>query len=260
MTDSEVAPTQVWVGTSWKMNKTIGESLDYCARLLKESFAAAVQPFILPPLTSLAAVRAAIPQSSSLLIGAQNAHWATEGVGTGEVSMRMVKDAGAALVEIGHSERRSDFGESDAVVALKIAAALEQGLTPILCVGESLAQRRSGQAVEFVLAQVRSALSRIDPTDWAAVLIAYEPIWAIGRDGRAAEPTEIAEVMAEVASLVDGVGGCRAVLYGGSVSTANAAELLRDPHTDGLFVGRAAWQPQGLIDLVAIAAQYADGA
>lgn len=247
----------LWIGTSWKMNFTIGESVAYIDHLTGVQFPDSVQPFLLPALTALGAVRAALPTSSRVLLGAQNAHWADEGAATGEVSMRMAQDAGADLLEIGHSERREQFGETDRTVTRKVAAAVRQDLTPLLCVGEPADVRDSGRAVQHVLDQVRSALAPLSPAERATCLVAYEPVWAIGVAGRAARPEEVAPVMAAIAAELDPPAQCRAVLYGGSVHAGNAAGLLAVPHTDGLFVGRAAWSAAGFLELVEIVTRVA---
>lgn len=248
----------VWIGTSWKMTKTIEEARAYIGQVAVADFPATIQPFVIPAHTSLAAVRSALPAESPVLLGAQNAHWGPEGAGTGEVSMRMVADAGARLVEMGHSERREHHAETDETVALKARAAVDASLIPLVCVGESAEVRDAGGAMDFVSLQVTAALSRLSPDEVAGVLVAYEPVWAIGEHGRPATPAEVAPVMARIARVVEEISGgvgCRALLYGGSVDQDNAADLLRDTHTDGLFVGRAAWTAEGFLGLAAIAAE-----
>ncbi len=255
----------LWVGTSWKMTKTIGEALGYVDAVLAglqgtgAGPSAGVQPFVLPAHTALAAVRDRLGAGSALLLGAQNAHWGAEGAGTGEVSMRMAADAGAQLVEVGHSERRAAFGETDETVALKVRAALDAGLRPLVCVGEPEPVREAGDEVAFVGAQVAAALAPVRPDERGRVLLAYEPVWAIGEHGRRPDVAEVAPVLADVARLgADGAeGGAPVVLYGGSVDQENAAALLADPATDGLFVGRAAWEPEGFLGLLALAARAA---
>jgi L-erythrulose 1-phosphate isomerase len=252
----------LWVGTSWKMNKTLGEASAFVDELLSFAIPPGLQPFVLPAHTALAHVRDRLPSTSPVLLGAQNAHWGPEGAGTGEVSMRMVADAGATLVEMGHSERRESFGETDETVAAKAAAALDHGLVPLICVGEPRSVRDAGHASEFVAAQVRAALARVRPEQVDRVLVAYEPIWAIGEHGRPATQDQIAPVMAlisEVAADRSGGTGPRAVLYGGGVHPDNAADLLGDPHTDGLFVGRAGWAAAGFIRLLQLCAPFAQG-
>lgn len=247
----------IWVGTGWKMNKTLAEARTYAEVLAAAELPPGVQFFILPPHTALAAVRAVLPSTSPVLIGAQNAHWASEGAFTGEISMRMAADAGATLIEMGHSERREMFGETDETVSLKARAALDAGLTPLICVGEPWEVREAGDAIAFLSGQVRQGLSRVAASEVSGVILAYEPIWAIGESGRPATAEQTAPVMAALAALLgelSGGTGPRALLYGGSVNPDNAPELLSDPHTDGLFVGRSAWQPEGLLRIGAIAA------
>ena len=250
----------LWVGTSWKMNKTLAEAAAFVDALAAAEIPPGLQPFVLPAHTALAHVRDRLPAGSPVLLGAQNAHWGPEGAGTGEISMRMAADAGAVLVEMGHSERRASFGETDRTVALKAAAALRHGLLPLVCVGEPLEVREAGGAADFVAAQVRAALSEIAPADVGRVLVAYEPIWAIGEHGRPATQDQIGPVMALIAEVVAGAadgGSALALLYGGGVHPDNAEELLTDPCTDGLFVGRAGWDVQGYLQLLQLCAPYA---
>jgi L-erythrulose 1-phosphate isomerase len=250
----------VWIGTSWKMTKTLDEARAFVQSLVSSGVPEGVQPFIVPAHTALSVVRECLPDDTSVLLGAQNAHWAEEGAGTGEISMRMVVDAGASLVELGHSERREQFGETDETVALKVRAAVDAGLTPLVCVGDPARVRDRGAAPDFVSAQVRIALSMLRPEERAKVVVAYEPVWAIGEAGRPAEPEEVSPVMTAIAEeVVRGSGGreCLALLYGGSVDPGNAASLLRDASADGLFVGRAAWDIQGFLSLLAIAGAHA---
>lgn len=245
----------LWVGTSWKMNKTLAEADSFVDELLTYPVPNGIQPFVLPPYTALARVRDRLPATSPVLLGAQNAHWAQEGAWTGEISMRMAKDAGATLIEIGHSERREHFGETDRTVALKTAAAIAHDLIPLICVGEPLVVREVGGAEDFVGVQLQIALSELAPSDVAHVIIAYEPIWAIGEHGTPPTLDQIAPVMAVINDVVATQhGGARAVLYGGSVNLQNAAELLSDPSTDGLFVGRAAWEASGFIEILKLCA------
>jgi len=256
------APTRgdLWVGTSWKMNKTLAEAAAFVDALAGAEIPAGLQPFVLPAHTALAHVRDRLPAGSPVLLGAQNAHWGPEGAGTGEISMRMAADAGARIIEMGHSERRAGFGETDRTVALKAAAALRHGLLPLVCVGESLEVRDAGGAVDFVAAQVRAALAEVEPADVDRVLVAYEPIWAIGEHGRPATQDQIAPVMALIAEVVAEAaegGSPLALLYGGGVHPDNAEELLTDPCTDGLFVGRAGWDVEGYLRLLELCAPFA---
>lgn len=249
----------VWVGTSWKMTKTISEALAFVDHVMAAGVPPGVQPLLLPAHTALASVRQRLPDTSPVLLGAQNAHWGPEGAGTGEVSMRMVADAGAEIVEIGHSERREQFAETDAVVAAKVRAALDVGLTPLVCVGEPATARGAGKHLDFVTRQVRLALAEVAASEVDRVIIAYEPVWAIGESGRAARPDESAPVLSAITDLAASLSndGVRALLYGGSVDHLNADAFLNDPHIDGLFVGRAAWTAKGFLGLLAIAGRHA---
>jgi L-erythrulose 1-phosphate isomerase len=248
----------LWVGTSWKMNKTLAEADSFVDELLTFPIPSGIQPFLLPPHTALARVRDRLSADSPVLLGAQNAHWAPEGSWTGEISMRMAQDAGATLIEIGHSDRREHFGETDRTVALKAAAAAGQGLTPLICVGEPLAVRDVGGAEEFVGLQLKIALSELAPDQIRQVIIAYEPVWAIGEQGIPPTMEQIAPVMALINDVLASAGGsARAVLYGGSVNTQNATELLSDPNTHGLFVGRAAWEASGFVEILKLCSPLA---
>lgn len=241
-----------WVGTGWKMNKTLAQARDYAMTLAATDPGRwpGVQPFILPPATALASVSAVLGPTSHILTGAQNAHWADDGAWTGEISVLQVADAGAQIVEIGHSERRAFFAETDETVNLKVMATLRHGLTPLVCVGEPAHVFAAGDSVAHVLNQVRRALKGVGDT--SSVLLAYEPIWAIGSGGRPAAPSDIAEVFAALTAEFG--GSVCGVLYGGSVNHANALATLGVDGVDGLFIGRAAWDVQrfiGLLDLVA---------
>jgi L-erythrulose 1-phosphate isomerase len=244
----------LWIGTSWKMNKTLVEADSFVDELLTFPIPSGIRPFVLPPHTALARVRDRLPADSPVLLGAQNAHWAAEGSWTGEISMRMAKDAGATLIEVGHSERREHFGETDRTVALKAAAAVAHGLIPLICVGEPMSVRQVGGAEDFVRVQLQTALSELAPDEISQVIIAYEPIWAIGERGIPATLDQVAPVLALINEVLSSAGGARAVLYGGSVNKQNATELLGDPHTHGLFVGRAAWDASGFIQILRLCA------
>lgn len=235
--------TRVWIGTSWKMNKTLSESEFFLQSLDLSQVPECITPFVIPPLTALATLATSSSRDSRLLLGAQNAHWGEEGAMTGEVSMRMIKDAGAQLVEIGHSERREFFRETDHDVARKARAAVDQGVTPLICVGESEALRKAGDHVAFVKNQVVQALSLLVRAQHGQVMIAYEPVWAIGEFGRKPKAAEVVEVLDQLAlQLEDLSSGVHIpLLYGGSVDTDNAQELVELESVNGLFIGRSAW-------------------
>ena len=239
---------KLWVGTSWKMNNTLPEALAF-ARALGE-FAPEVdqviQAFVVPPFTAVREVKATLAQTP-VKVGAQNMHWADEGAWTGEISPPMLKDCGVDLVELGHSERREHFGETDRTVGLKTEAAVRHGLVPLICVGERLDEREAGEADAVLARQVRGALEflQVGQRD-AEILFAYEPVWAIGERGvpaSAGYSDEKQRLIKEVAA--DILRQAPPVLYGGSVNPENCAELIRQPHVDGLFFGRSAWRPEG---------------
>jgi len=243
-----------WVGTSWKMNKTLAE-----AKIFAEGLAAAdsdrdarIQRFIIPPFTAVREVKTMLA-NTSVKVGAQNMHWADEGAWTGEVSPVMLKDCGLDLVELGHSERREHFGETDETVGLKTEAAVRHGLVPLICIGETLADRESGHATEVLAQQVRGALSRLDTTQkQAEILLAYEPVWAIGEKGIPATADYADARHAEIAEVAEKILGRRIpCLYGGSVNPQNCEELIACPNIDGLFIGRSAWKVEGYLDILA---------
>jgi L-erythrulose 1-phosphate isomerase len=251
---------RLWLGTSWKMTKTLAEARAYVNDLALEPVPDGVEVFVLPPLTALHAVLDARPAGFPLRVGAQNAHWAPDGPVTGEVSMHQLRDAGAEIVEIGHSDRRSQFGETDQIVAAKVTAALDQHLVPLVCVGEPWSVRAEGRAAAYVGEQVRTALSGFAPGDVERVLVAYEPVWAIGDSGRAAAPVDVVGVLDRMRSVVAKLGPgarLRGLLYGGSVNAANAEALLDLDDLDGLFVGRAAWTVHDFAELLRICGRIA---
>ena len=249
---------RLWVGTSWKMNKSIAEARQYVRGLadhVGRTGLPGVQPFVIPSFTAVAAARDELGFDSSVLLGVQNAHWEDQGAWTGEVSVAQAKDAGAQVVEIGHSERRDHFGETVATTRLKVAAALTHGLVPLLCIGESAEVKGAGDSSSFILDQAAGALDGLTDEQLRHVLIAYEPIWAIGENGR---PATVAELRTPFTDLGREYGGRTAgLLYGGSVNADNAADLLGIDEVTGLFVGRAAWELPGYLRLLEIAAGHA---
>lgn len=242
----------LWVGTSWKMNKTRAEGLVFACALREadEARDLRVQRFVIPPFTALAEVCAAL-EGTSVRVGAQNGHWADAGAWTGEVSMPQIRDCGATLVEVGHSERRTHFGETDEIVGLKVAAALRNGLTPLICIGEHAEDKEAGRADAILAREVTAALTPVAGAT-ETVLLAYEPVWAIGEKGVPAEPSYADERQARISEVARGIMGRDVpVLYGGSVNPGNCEELIACPHVDGLFIGRSAWAAEGYLDILA---------
>lgn len=242
-----------WVGTSWKMNKTLAEALSF-AEGLKETESdidPRIQRFVIPPFTAVREVKAALA-GTQVKVGAQNMHWADAGAWTGEISPLMLKDCDLDIIELGHSERREHFGETDHTVGLKTEAAVRHGFIPLICVGETLQDRESGQASTVLEAQVRGALQYLDDMQKTApILLAYEPVWAIGENGMPATPGYADERQAEIIQVAEAVLGRRIpCLYGGSVNPDNCEELICCPHIDGLFIGRSAWQVEGYLNIL----------
>jgi len=240
------------VGTSFKMNHTRGSARAWVERL-RELLGSPLpcQLFVCPSFTALDAVRDAIDRTGvPLLLGAQNCHWAAEGAHTGEVSARMLADAGCDLVELGHSERRADHGETDERVCMKVRAVLDAGMIPLVCVGESAADREAGAAAEVVTAQAKRALAAAEADERRRAVLAYEPVWAIGTGGRPARPADVAPVRDALREAFSET----AILYGGSVDEENARGFV-DAGLDGLFVGRAALTADGLHAIARAAAR-----
>lgn len=246
-------PSHVWIGTSWKMNKTLAEGTEFARKLADADPGRdpRIQRFVVPPFTILREIRRLL-ENTSVRVGAQNMHWADNGAWTGEVSPLMLRDCGLHMVELGHSERRAHFGETDETVGRKAAAALRHGLTPLICIGETRAERDSGRATDALAQQVRAALGQIPEAHRKAeILLAYEPVWAIGEGGIPATPDYADARHAEIIEVAHQMLGQRvACLYGGSVNPGNCATLIACPHIDGLFIGRSAWQVEGYLDIL----------
>ena len=232
---------------NWKMNNgptTAREfMLSFCSQYPRQNDRTIV---FFPPALSLHAVAAAMGDRRDILLGVQNVHWEDQGAFTGELSVPLARDAGARLVLLGHSERRHVFGETDEECALKCAAVERGGLTPMLCVGETLDERDAGAAEDTVTRQLRAGLSRMTQLQHRPITIAYEPVWAIGT-GRNATPEDAAAMHAVIRAQLDDLCGDRSratsILYGGSVNPGNAASLLAAPGVNGLLVGGASLDP-----------------
>jgi triosephosphate isomerase len=235
------------IAANWKMHKTIGEARAFAETFRREVGATArCEIVVAGPFTALAALRDAFA-GTPIAVAGQNAHPEPQGAFTGEVSVSMLVDAGCRWVILGHSERRALFGESDAFVARKLAAALAARLRPIVCVGESLAEREAGRTFEVLGGQLEGSLAGVTPGQAAGLVIAYEPVWAIGT-GRTATPEIAQEAHAFVrAQLTRRFGADAAaairIQYGGSVKPDNSAALLAQPDIDGALVGGASLDP-----------------
>lgn len=252
-------PTTHWIGTSWKMHKTLEQARAFAAGLPAQG-PGGIQRFVIPPFTAVREVKAML-SGTTVKVGAQNMHWDDQGAWTGEISPVMLTDCGLDMVELGHSERRAHFGETDETVGLKVAAAVRHGLTPLICIGETLEERQAGRAQEVLAAQVRGALSKLTPDQGRAeILFAYEPVWAIGVNGIPATAEYADARQAEIIAVAGDVLGRKIpCLYGGSVNPDNCAELIACPHVDGLFIGRSAWAVEGYLDILARCATVLKG-
>ncbi|HJQ21778.1 MAG TPA: triose-phosphate isomerase [Gemmatimonadaceae bacterium] len=236
------------LAANWKMNHGPTE-----ARAFMAAFLASYSPksdrsiLIFPPALSLTTVRDSLGGRRDIQLGVQNIYTEPKGAFTGESSAAMARDAGAAFVLVGHSERRHVFGETDEMTAKKVALAVQAGLTPMLCVGEKWEEREKGATDAVVLRQLRAGVAQIEKAARAKLLVAYEPVWAIGT-GKTATPADASAVHAvirgELASLAD-AGDAIPILYGGSVNKDNAKSLLDAPGVDGLLVGGASLEASG---------------
>lgn len=243
----------LWIGTSWKMNKTLAEATEFANALAAADATRddRIQRFVIPSFTNVRETKQILAETS-VKVGAQNMHWADNGAWTGEVSPVMLTDCNLDIVELGHSERREHFGETDETVGLKTEAAVRHGLTPLICIGETLAERESGRAKDVLATQVRGALSKLSKDQKSApILFAYEPVWAIGENGIPATSEYADARQAEIIDVAADVLGAKVpCLYGGSVNPQNCEELIQCPSIDGLFIGRSAWNVAGYLDIL----------
>jgi triosephosphate isomerase len=242
---------------NWKMHKTATEAVQFVHQLFDLITSSDAEIVLAPPFTALQAAGQAMAGSVRFGLGAQNLHWEDQGAFTGEVSAPMLKDLGCRYVIIGHSERRQYFGDTDEWVNKKIKAAIRHNLRPILCLGESLAEREQGQTDKVVTSQLHRALHNCPPDGARMITIAYEPVWAIGT-GRAATVKQAGDVHHVLREKLIGEWGtdvgnqCR-ILYGGSVSPENAADLFASEQVDGALVGGACLDPYRFAKIVALA-------
>ena len=242
------------IAGNWKMYKTVDETVKYVKELrLLVKDAGGVEVVVAPPFTALhAACEAA--RNGNVGIAAQDCYWEREGAFTGEVSAAMVREAGAEYVIVGHSERRTLFGETDATVNQKTLAAFAAGLTPITCIGETLDQRERNETFDVLDRQIKQGLDRLTADQIGQLVIAYEPVWAIGT-GRNATAAQAGEAHAHIRKRLrhwfgpEGAELCH-ILYGGSVKPANIAELIAQPDVDGALVGGASLDVRSFVEIV----------
>lgn len=243
------------VAGNWKMNLDKSNALELINHIVKEaSQDSSVDLIVCPPFTSLSQVGSVIESISQIHLGAQNCHFETSGAFTGEIAPEMLSSQGVSHVIIGHSERRALFGESDEIISKKVKSALNANLIPIICCGEVLEERERGVEVEVVTNQLKVALQDIDPTQ---VIIAYEPVWAIGT-GKTASPEQAQEMHAAIREFIKNEKGEKAasvvpILYGGSCKPNNAKELFAQKDIDGGLIGGASLSAH---DFIAIANSF----
>ena len=247
------------VAGNWKCHKTAKEARELARDILGQLGAIrGVDVVLCPPFTALSAVAAAL-QGTSIGLGAQDVYWEPQGAFTGEISAPMLVEAGCTYCIIGHSERRQHFGETDESVNKKVAAALRDGLIPIVCVGETLQQREAGQTFEVVRRQLEGGLKGLKAQDVGRLVIAYEPVWAIGT-GRNATPAQAQEAQQFIRQRIAEAWGPQVakglrIQYGGSVNAANALEILQQPDIDGALVGGASLKAEAFVAIVNAAAE-----
>ena len=247
-------PRPLIYAANWKMNHGPDAAREFIERFLAVTAPAPDRSlWFFPPSISLAPVSRAVGSRPDILIGAQNVHWEPKGAFTGEISVPMAQEAGARVVLIGHSERRHLFGETDDQVARKAVTTLRAGLVPLVCLGETLAEREGGRTEQVIVRQLEPVLDKVPAADWARLVVAYEPVWAIGT-GRNASPDDAAQVHELIRFAVGrrGISGRVPVLYGGSVNAGNVLALLARLELDGVLVGGASLDPDGWAELVGL--------
>jgi triosephosphate isomerase len=245
------------IAGNWKMNKTTVEARDLTQKLIPLISGVSGRDIVLaPPFTALQAV-AEVIKGTGIGLSAQNMHWEDKGAFTGEISAEMLLDLGCKYVIIGHSERRQSFGETNETVNKKLRQALNKGLLPIVCVGETLNEREAGKANEVIERQITGALKGVTAAEMQKVVIAYEPVWAIGT-GKTASPEQANEIHGFIREKIETaygkeVAGAVRIQYGGSVTPENVSSLMAMPDIDGALVGGASLKPESFAALVKFA-------
>lgn len=242
------------IAGNWKMHKTVLEAVSLVEDLKPlVKGVTDVEVVVCPTFTALHAVSQAI-QGSNIVLGAQNMHWEDQGAFTGEISPVMLKDIGCQYVILGHSERRQYFGETNELVNKKVFAAFKHELTPIVCVGELLEEREAGKTKEIVEQQTRASLANLSPAQVKEIVVAYEPVWAIGT-GKTASSADAQAVIGEIRQVLADMYGQNLadqvrIQYGGSVKADNSSELMGQPDIDGALVGGAALEAKSFAGII----------
>lgn len=242
-----------YIGTSWKMNHTPAQAKKYAdilAQRISNVNLKNIKLFVIPPFTSIEHIRSILPPL--VWVGAQNVHWQDKGAYTGEISTLMLKEIGVDIVEIGHSERRKYFNETDETVRLKAKQSISKNLRPLICIGEPEEIMKNGQSIEYLNNQIQYSLRNMKLDEVNQIIFAYEPIWAIGEDGVIAEPKYITEIIRAIKKR------CHIlfpksnvpVLYGGSITRDSSKTIFALDNCDGLFIGRSAWTAEGFLEIL----------
>jgi triosephosphate isomerase len=242
------------IAGNWKMNKDVNEAVELANEIKRAVYDIDnVDIVICPPFTDLSDVGEMLTESN-IGLGAQNCYWEEKGAFTGEISVPMLKSVGCGYVIIGHSERRKYFGETEETVNKRLKAAIDGGIVPIMCVGETLEEREAGKTLEIVEEQVKGGLKGFDESYIDDLIIAYEPVWAIGT-GKTATPDQAQEVHAAIRGLLkemysDALADAKRILYGGSVKPANIEELMKEEDIDGGLIGGAGLKSDSFADII----------
>ncbi len=248
------------IAANWKMNMTVGEAAAFLDTFLLElGDEKRADVVIVPAFTALDRVSQRLSGVQNVKLGAQNMHWEKSGAFTGEISAQMLRELFVRFVVLGHSERRSLFGETDAIVSKKVHAAIESTLKPIVCIGETLAERDGGKVEEVLETQLRGSLTGLSAKDLGEIVLAYEPVWAIGT-GRTATPEQAQSAHAFIRKTIESnwdkpTAEKVRIQYGGSVKPGNTVELMRQPDIDGALVGGASLDPRGFAEIVKLSAE-----
>lgn len=239
--------SKFYLGTNWKMTKTLDESLDYCKELVSifDSLdQKKIELFIIPSYTALLPIKNEI-KKTNIRLGAQNMHWEERGEYTGEISPLMLNEIGIEIVELGHSERREYFNENDEDINKKVHAALKFNMKALICIGEKLEEKENDISVEVLERQIKICLKDITVRDLDNILLAYEPVWAIGKNGIPATVDYVSLIHREIRRILKEMFGYEGInipiLYGGSINLDNFISFLKEKNINGLFIGRSAW-------------------
>lgn len=243
------------IAANWKMNMTLTESESYLDTFLRETGEEKrIDIVVIPPFTTLHKISERLNKIQNVKLGAQNMHWEKSGAFTGEVSATMLRELFVRYVILGHSERRILFGETDEIVNKKLHAALEATLKPIVCIGETLAERDAGKVNEVLETQLTKSLIKLNTKEFQEIIIAYEPVWAIGT-GRTASPDQAQEAHAFIRKTLASLAGSSVaekirIQYGGSVKPENTITLMSQPDIDGALIGGASLDPRAFAEII----------